>query len=417
MHEPLRAITVENYRSFKDHFRLELRPLTLVYGWNNAGKSAAVRLIKLLGDSLRDNARAPLDPIGGPTYRDLVWKPAFTKPGPLRFGLEWSGGDPRQATWRFDYDRDASRMYVRELELVDSAGAATLLRANRAEGEDIYQLDARPGSTEAPPPHHLRFAGLMPKGKEPHIEALAERLLRLRGSCRWLAGDRGRPPKFVAEGKPAPMDVEADGGGATEMLLADDALFNTVRAWYARPEINRRLERKIQEATARLLLNPAGAGFEVDLFDTGAGMGQVLPVVTTVARAQMAARAGEEAIVAIEEPESQLHPNAQRALGEWLCQVAAHEPAPRLVLETHSRVLILAVQVAIASGQLDPSRVAVYWLDQREDGSTAWRCVEFSRFGQPGEGWSKDVFADELELAEKLSEQQFASGAWEGAGG
>jgi hypothetical protein len=417
MHGPLQAITVENYRSFKEPFRLELRPLTLVYGWNNAGKSAAVRLVKLLGDSLRDNARAPLDPIGGPTYRDLVWKPAITKPGPLRFGLEWRGGQPARADWRFDYDRDAGRMYVRELEIIDPAGAATLLRANRVEGEDLYRRDARPGISEASVDLHLRFAGLIPKGEEPHINALTERLLRLRGSCRWLSGDRGQPPKFVAEGKPAPADVEADGGGATEMLLADDALFEAVRAWYARPEIRRRLERKVQEATARLLLNPAGAGFEVDLVDTGAGMGQVLPVLTTIARAQAAARAGDEALVAVEEPESQLHPNAQRALGEWLCQVAGNEPAPRLVLETHSRVLILAVQVAIASGQLDPSRAAVYWLDQREDGSTASRFVEFDGFGRPGEGWPKDVFADELELAERLSERQFAGGAWEGAGG
>jgi hypothetical protein len=417
MHGSLQAITVENYRSFKEPFRLELRPLTLVYGWNNAGKSAVVRLVKLLGDSLRDNARAPLDPIGGPIYRDLVWKPAITKPGPLRFGLEWREGDPTRADWRFDYDRDASRMYVRELEIIDAAGAALLLRANRVGGEDVYRRDARPGAPDALDELHLRFAGLVPKSEEPSIKALTERLLRLRGSCHWLSGDRGQPPKFVAEGKPAPTAIDADGGGATEMLLADDALFNAVRAWYARPEIRRRLERKVQEATARLLLNPADAGFEVDLVDTGAGMGQVLPVLTTVAQAQGAARAGNEALVAIEEPESQLHPNAQRALGEWLCQVAGHDPAPRLVLETHSRVLILTIQVAIASGQLDPSRVAVYWLDQREDGSTASRCVKFDKFGRPGEEWPKDVFADELELADKLSEQQFANGAWESTGG
>lgn len=416
MSEPLQAITVENYRSFKEPFRLELRPLTLVYGWNNAGKSAAVRLVKLLGDSLRDTARAPLDPIGGPTYRDLVWKPAITKPGPLRFGLEWSGGEPKRVDWRFDYDRDAGRMYVRELEITGSTGAASLLRANRAEGEDIYQRDGHVGDSQVSSNLHLRFTGLIPKGEEPSIKTLTERLLRLRGSCRWLSGARSQPPKFVAEGTPAPSDVDADGVGATEMLLADEALFKEVGAWYARPEIGRRLERKVQEATSRLLLNPADAGFEVDLVDTGAGMGQVLPVLTTIARAQAAAQAGKEALVAIEEPESQLHPNAQRALGEWLCQVAAKKPAPRLVLETHSRVLILAVQVAIASEKLDPSRVAVYWLDQREDGSTDWRCVEFDRFGRPGEGWPRDVFADELELAESLSERQFASGAWGAAG-
>jgi hypothetical protein len=120
----LKAIHVENYRSFKEPFRLELRPLTLVYGWNNAGKSAAVRLVKLLGDSLGDKARAPLDSSVAPTYRDLVWRPAVNRPGPLKFGLEWDSGNPKRATWRLDYDRDASRMYVRELEIADPKGYA-----------------------------------------------------------------------------------------------------------------------------------------------------------------------------------------------------------------------------------------------------------------------------------------------------
>lgn len=88
----LRAITLENYRCFRDPFRLELRPLTLLYGWNNAGKSTAARLIRLLRDSLDANARAPLDAPGDTTYRDLVWKPAVTKPGPLRFASNGQGG-------------------------------------------------------------------------------------------------------------------------------------------------------------------------------------------------------------------------------------------------------------------------------------------------------------------------------------
>lgn len=127
----LRAITVENYRCFRDPFRLELRPLTLVYGWNNAGKSTAARLVRLLGASVEASARAPLDAPGDATYRDLVWKPAVTKPGPLRFSLEWPDAEPRRASWRLDYDRDAGRMYVRELELETDDTAVKLRRSAR----------------------------------------------------------------------------------------------------------------------------------------------------------------------------------------------------------------------------------------------------------------------------------------------
>ena len=401
----LHAIHVENYRCFRDPFALELRPLTLVYGWNNAGKSTATRLVRLLGDSVEESARAPLDPLGDTTYRDLVWKPAVAKPGPLRFGLEWSDDEPRRANWRLDYDRDIGRMYVRELELLAADGMAVKIRANRGE-RDSYQVlrgDVESGSVT------LRFSGLLPDGL-PLAAPLIDRLRALRGNCRWLSGDRVKPPRSVQAGKPPPRELAEDGAGATEILLSDPALLAAVQPWYA--TLGRSLKSSIQEATARLQLNPRDAGFEVDLVDTGSGMGQVLPVLTALAMAQASSRAGQDVTLAIEEPESQLHPNAQRALGMWLCEVAAQEPAPRLVLETHSRVLILAVQVAIATEKLPPSKVLVYWLDQRPDGSTSAERVEFDRFGRPGTGWPRDVFADELELADILSAQQFAQNAW-----
>jgi len=297
-------------------------------------------------------------------------------------------------------------MYVRELELFTADGMAVKIRANRGE-RDSYQVLR--GDGVEPELATLRFSGLLPDGL-PLAAPLIDRLRALRGNCRWLSGDRVKPPRSVQAGKPPPRVLAEDGAGATEILLSDPALLAAVQPWYAAR--GRSLKSSIQEATARLQLNPRDAGFEVDLVDTGSGMGQVLPVLTALAMAQASSRAGQDVILAIEEPESQLHPNAQRALGTWLCEVAAQEPAPRLVLETHSRVLILAVQVAIATEKLLPSNVLVYWLDQRPDGSTSAERVEFDRFGRPGTGWPRDVFADELELADILSEQQFAQNAW-----
>lgn len=34
------AFTVKNYRSFLEETRVELRPLTLLFGYNNSGKSS-----------------------------------------------------------------------------------------------------------------------------------------------------------------------------------------------------------------------------------------------------------------------------------------------------------------------------------------------------------------------------------------
>ena len=36
----IQSFTLKNYRSFVDRTTIELRPLTLLFGYNNSGKSA-----------------------------------------------------------------------------------------------------------------------------------------------------------------------------------------------------------------------------------------------------------------------------------------------------------------------------------------------------------------------------------------
>jgi len=415
----LRAITVENYRCFCEPMRLELRPLTLLYGPNNAGKSTAAGLIELLGRSVAASARAPLDSSADLGYRDLVWRPAETKPGALRFALEWDDSAcnraPLRARWRLDLDRDRDRMYVRELELV--GGVEDLhLKANRDAGPEMY---IRRGSGAEEAPLRIPFRGLVPHSDEPALAALSERLRALEGCCAWIGGDRVHPPRMIPFDAPVPLALRGDGAGATELLLHPqaEALLAAVGAWYARPEIRRRLiKREVTDKNRQLLLNPPpSARFDVPLADAGAGMGQILPVLTAIAQAKERTAAGADVLelLAIEEPESQLHPDAQRALGDWIVDQMRADPSPRLILETHSRVLIMTIQLALARGLLDPARVGVYWLEQRETGSTYAAQIEFDRFGRPDSQWPSDVFADELELAELLTEEQIDRGAWD----
>lgn len=407
----LRAITVENYRCFHEQFRLELRPLTLLYGWNNAGKSTAARLIDVLGMSIEGRARVPLENRAGLGYRDLVWRPAEQKPGALRFGLEWQ--DPakqrpnEEALWRLDLQRDNDRMYVRELEL--SGGSWNLhLRAAQDEGPNKY---FRENGQLIP----ISFHGLIPSSAEASLGELRSRLSALSECCSWIRGDRALPRSLIPIDTPPPRKLDDDGAGAAELLVSpgSDALLAAVARWYARPEINRELRVTEVQGHRQLLLNPLDARFDVPLVDTGAGMGQVLPVLTAIAWAKELATHDNQKLLAVEEPESQLHPNAQRAFGEWICEQASADPSPLLVLETHSRVLILAIQLAIARGTLDPERVAIYWLEQRENGSTYAAQIELDSFGRPDSQWPSDVFADELELSELLTEKQIERGAWD----
>jgi len=56
----IQSFTLKNYRSFVDRTTIELRPLTLLFGYNSSGKSALLRALPLIMDSLKGESRTPL---------------------------------------------------------------------------------------------------------------------------------------------------------------------------------------------------------------------------------------------------------------------------------------------------------------------------------------------------------------------
>ncbi|NVZ11674.1 ATP-binding protein, partial [Allochromatium humboldtianum] len=207
--------------------------------------------------------------------------------------------------------------------------------------------------------------------------------------------------------------LEADGANAAEVVVGDRPIFEDVAAWYARPEIARHLDvadAAVGQPFARLRLNPR-YGFlrDIDWLDTGDGMIQALPMLAAAAQARVR---GEAGILAVEAPESLLHANAQQALADHVCQIAAGTHAPTIVLETHSRIWLLSVQLAIAEGRLPPERVRVYWFDQETTGECIATPVEFDRYGRPLNAWAEASFDEEQALARRLLGQQLRDGAF-----
>ena len=88
-----------------------------------------------------------------------------------------------------------------------------------------------------------------------------------------------------------------------------------------------------------------GEGGETDMVsiaDVGFGVSQVLPVLVAL----IVADPGQ--LVYLEQPELHLHPRAQVALAQVLADAAKR--GVRVVVETHSSLLLLAVQTLVAEG-------------------------------------------------------------------
>jgi len=124
----------------------------------------------------------------------------------------------------------------------------------------------------------------------------------------------------------------------------------------------------------------------VNIADVGFGVSQVLPVLVALLVAE------SEQLVYIEQPEIHLHPKAQVALANVLIRAARRKV--RVVIETHSSVLLLAIQSLVAEGELPPSDTYLHWVSRDTEGITEVSSQQLDEAGAFGD-WPED-FADTM---------------------
>lgn len=396
------ALLVSRYRAFAGEEALPLRPLTLLYGRNNAGKSALARALGIIGASVAEKTGPALSyPHGIPRVVDaseLAWQ-GDAGDYSMMLGLRWGDGEVREARFTLNGGPDRPA-YVKELEILGEGGKL-LWAGIRPPERPMQPLPGQPGG-------ELSFDGLLPQGHEVSaVRLLGERIRALRDKVRWLDGVRARPPRGYTRRGTVPGHA-GDGSDAYVRLVADPELAAEVGRFYAKLDPPRELEVKEElDAGYRIRLNPKSRpSFRVDLADTGEGMVQVLPVLVAAA---VAAREGAGAILSVEEPESHLHPDAQSKLAEVFCEIAGRKesPPPCVVLETHSRVFLLAVQLAVAKGDLPADRVGLAWIDQDAEGRSHITPVELASSGHPRAGWPTVALGEDLKLAGELARLSF----------
>ena len=143
----------------------------------------------------------------------------------------------------------------------------------------------------------------------------------------------------------------------------------------------------IEVQVGRLPHNSTGETNMVNIADVGFGVSQVLPVLVAV----IAAEPGR--LVYLEQPELHLHPRAQVALARVLADAAKR--GVRVVVETHSSLLLLGVQILVAEGDLSPELVKLHWFSRNKEGVTEVSSADLDEAGAYGE-WPEDF--DDVDL-------------------
>jgi predicted ATPase len=411
----LSSISVANYRSFAERTDLDLRPLTLLYGRNGAGKSSLLRVLPLIGASVGEGASSPLDLSGDAgresSFGDLKWKGAVGDAADpyLRLAFSWAAGALSRIEYGLDFSRERRVTLIKELVAFDRAGACVLSARHVPEPDEpnakILHYDLRNG---AEPEQRVRldFVGLVPQPC-PEVACIAhlrEQMLSLRGAIQWISALRKQPRRLNPESGARHKRMSGNGEEAASILRSDRDVMGEVAGCY-RERFGKVLEIvDVPPSNYRILLRPDPT-MDVDLIDAGEGMMQMLPVLVGAAMARRHEQGGPF-ILAAEEPESQLHPDAQRALARHLCAIAGETTPPVIVLETHSYTILLAVQLEIAAGRLPRDRVLAYWVHQLDDHQGKAERVTFDSGGRPEGNWPPGVFADDRDLARELVKEQ-----------
>jgi predicted ATPase len=145
-------------------------------------------------------------------------------------------------------------------------------------------------------------------------------------------------------------------------------------------------ETRVEVMVGRLpLRNGGGSDDLVPIADVGFGVSQALPIAVAL----VAAEPGDW--IYVEEPESHLHPRAQARLGTLLAQAALR--GVRVVIETHSSILLRSIQTLVAKDVIDKDLVKLHWCTRDpKTGATNVQLAELKNDGSFGE-WTED-FAD-----------------------
>ncbi|HMV69557.1 MAG TPA: AAA family ATPase [Myxococcota bacterium] len=402
----IETIVVEGFKSHRDRAEVRVRPLTVLAGQNSAGKSSLIQPLLIAKQTLE----VPWDPgalaLEGPCFH-----------GATAAGLLWRGSrrSDHARQWTFGVstgDRVVSATYTKGPRGGFSIASTTLEVAGQT-----YRITDGPAPPEvsravlgaarrnvsedglAALADHLQFeqgrvAHTLTLGRAPFSpispNAMLEAIIHLPG----LRGNPERAYQVTRTGGnfPGPFSPYA----ASVLLTMQDehpdqaqGVSDDLRAlgvtWKAAAQRVRHSDSHVEVRVGRLPQALAGGAKDlVNIADVGFGASQVLPVVVAL----RVARPGQ--LVHIEQPELHLHPNAQVAMAGLLVQAARRQV--KVVAETHSSVLVKAIQLAVARGELPPADVALHWLSRDADGASKVHPGNLEHDGAYGD-WPID-FAD-----------------------
>lgn len=406
-------LEVGSFKSIDEPQRISFCPLTVLAGANSSGKSSMLQALLLLKQTLDvsyDPGAMLLDGANTRVSRasDLVYGASRAGLGGSRFTI--SLGLEGDSSAKFVFNTGSQKpVEVVEMKVSDRGAAPNsvsltphtketalrgLLDARELEwiGEQFESTKLSVGADRfflnlhVVPSDERSFVFRLPAVVQEPLEAALTKILHLPG----LRGnpERNYPRTAFRSTFPgqfqeyvASIIASWQENRRTELGWVAGHLETLGLTW--KVVANEVDDTKVELRVGRLPhARQGGAHDLVNIADVGLGVSQVLPVLVAL----RLANPGQ--LILIEQPEIHLHPRAQSLLASPIVEAAMR--GVRVVVETHSALLLRGIQTKIAKGELDPNHTVFHWFERDpSSGATTVRSVTPDHFGAIGD-WPID---------------------------
>lgn len=348
----INRLRIRNFKCF-EALSLPLSPLTLLTGFNAAGKSTALQTLLLLAQATRQGGRSRLLPLNGEltqlgTPGDVVREGGIPEvmlgisnsdaqidwtmiPEDRQSGhtltikqIEWKTDSTPSIVVPIDPETELSSLLPKDppalvLNLLNDLKETTFLSAVRAGAEDVFP------SFETPEP---------------------------------VWGDVGVQGEYAAWWFEKLLDEEVD---SLRMHPSDSAanLRRQFNAWAG--DLFPGAQANAQRLGSTRLVQLELRNHEADKWRRPANIGYGLSYAFPILVAGLIARPGQ--ILIIDSPEAHLHPMGQSRIAAFLAMLAAS--GVQIILETHSDHVLSGVRLAIQQGEILPEETAVHFFNPR----------------------------------------------------
>ena len=387
----IKAIGFKNYKIFKDSQNLELKPITVLIGKNNSGKSAVAKLPTLIEGSLESESSDAINLINddvelGGELRDLIYGKANR---PLEISIEYNYKEKNN---KLNVTILITEEKLTQISRIDSWKLNQEIDLHYTGLRRIYDDEISSNKFSC---SFLGFNlnGLLYEGKRDGSESPP--LIKTNFRTDYIGPFRTMPKRDYRLSPQKFSKIGIEGENSYQLLIADalttdKKLVSAVSAW-SKVNFEGWEVRVNQDRAPIYQVELQKDGIRQNIKDTGTGIGQVLPIVIRAYQPST-----EDTLIIIEEPESHLHPAAHGNLAELFVD-SLIQGNKRYLIETHSQNFVLRLRRLIANKKLDVNDLIIYYIDfDEEKNESNLKEITVDEFGRVSM-WPEGVFSETLD--------------------